>query len=268
MSFELGWLAYPALGVVAGFLAGLLGIGGGTVMVPILAMIFTEQGFAAGQVVHLSLGTSMAIIIFTALASLRAHHQHGAVLWPVVRDITPGILAGTALGSVFAAGASTRTLALIFTVFVVLIALQMLINIKPPPGRALPGRLGVAGVGIGIGVVSALVAIGGGALTVPFLTWCNVRMQTAIGTSAAVGLPIALGGSIGYAVTGWATPGLPPYSLGFVYLPAVLGVISASLCTAPLGARCAHRLPVPVLKRAFAGVLILLSLKMLLTVFA
>lgn len=263
MDFSIWWLAYLGLGLFVGFVAGLLGIGGGTVLVPILAMIFTAQGFAPEHVLHLALGSSMATIIFTAIASLRAHHKHGAVIWPVVRDITPGILLGTGLGTLVASRIPTRELAIFFTVFVALIALQMLANLKPAPTRQLPGRLGTAGVGVGIGIVSALVAIGGGALTVPFLTWCNVRMQSAIGTSAAVGLPIALGGTIGYVWNGLHVSGLPAQSVGFVYLPAVAFVMVASITTAPLGAKLAHRLPVATLKRIFAGVLILLSLKML-----
>jgi len=266
MDFSIWWLAYLALGLFVGFVAGLLGIGGGTVMVPILTMMFAAQGFAGEHVLHLALGTSMATIIFTAMSSLRTHHQHGAVIWPVVRNITPGILLGTALGTVVASWISTRALAIFFTVFVSLIAVQMLLNAKPAPSRALPGALGTAGVGVGIGLVSALVAIGGGALTVPFLSWCNVRIQTAIGTSAAVGLPIALGGTVGYVFNGLAASGLPAYSLGFVYLPAVLFVMLASVSTAPLGARLAHRLPVATLKRIFAAVLIALSLKMLMSV--
>lgn len=264
MDFNMWWLAYLGLGLFAGFAAGLLGIGGGTLMVPILVMLFDAQGFAHEHVLHLALGTSMAVIIFTALSSLHTHHQHGAVIWPVVARITPGILAGTALGTVVASGFSTRGLAIFFTIFVAVIAIQMLANIKPKPSRALPGMAGLSGVGLGIGMISALVAIGGGALTVPFLTWCNVRIQHAIGTSAAVGLPIALGGAAGYIFNGWAVSGLPDHSVGFVYLPGLLFVMLASMSTAPLGARLAHRLPVAVLKKIFAGVLIALSLKMLL----
>ncbi|MEY3200701.1 MAG: hypothetical protein RIR70_251 [Pseudomonadota bacterium] len=263
MDVSIWWLTYLALGLFVGFVAGLLGIGGGTVMVPVLAMIFTAQGFSQDHVLHLALGTSMATIIFTAISSARSHHLHGAVIWPVVRDITPGILLGTLLGTLVASRVSTRGMAIFFTVFVVLIALQMLANIKPKPSRGLPGRLGTSSVGLGIGMVSALVAIGGGALTVPFLTWCNVRVQDAIGTSAAVGFPIAVGGTVGYIWNGLHANSLPAASVGFIYLPALLFVMAASVTTAPLGARLAHRLPVATLKRIFAGVLILLSAKML-----
>lgn len=263
------WLAYTALGVFTGFFAGMLGIGGGLVMVPTLTLMFAAQAaFPATEVLHLALGTSMATILFTALASLRAHHRHGAVLWPVVTQITPGILLGTLLGTLFAASVPARPLALFFTGFVCLIALQMILDIKPKPSRELPGTGGVLAVGTGIGAISALVAIGGGSLTVPFLTWCNVRVQNAIGTSAAVGFPIALGGSLGYIVNGWEQPGLPAWSLGYIYLPAFIWLVPASMLSAPLGASLAHRLPVRTLKRLFAGILILLAAKMSWGIFA
>lgn len=255
--------AFLGLGACAGFFAGLLGVGGGIVMVPVLVMLFDAQGFAANLGVHLALGTSMAAILFSALAGLRAHHRHGAVIWSVVRDITPGILLGTALGTLVARHIPTRALALIFAVFVVFLAAQMIFNLKPAPTRQLPGRFAIASAGAGIGVISSLLAVGGGALTVPFLTWCNVRMHQAIGTSAAVGFPIALGGTLGYIVNGMAAGGLPPYSLGFVYLPGLAGIVAASVVTAPIGARTAHRLPVATLRRIFAAVLVLLAGKML-----
>lgn len=264
----LWWLAYIALGLFSGFFAGMLGIGGGLVMVPTLALMFAAQAaFPSTEVLHLALGTSMAAILFTSLASLREHHRHGAVLWQIVGQITPGILAGTLLGTLFAARVPARPLALFFTVFVCLVAVQMILNLKPKPSRELPGAGGVFAVGTGIGAISSLVAIGGGSLTVPFLTWCNVRVQHAIGTSAAVGFPLALGGSLGYIFNGWEHTGLPPGSLGYVYLPALLWLVPSSMLIAPFGARLAHRLPVATLKRLFAGVLILLAGKMLWSLF-
>ncbi|HPT51211.1 MAG TPA: sulfite exporter TauE/SafE family protein [Accumulibacter sp.] len=257
-------LAYIALGLFTGLFAGMLGIGGGLVMVPALTLLFAAQaGFPSGEVLHLALGTSMATILFTALASLRAHHRHGAVLWPVVAQITPGILAGTLLGTLFASSVPAKPLAIFFTLFVCVIAAQMILNLKPKASRELPGTAGVFAVGLGIGAISALVAIGGGSLTVPFLTWCNVRVQNAIGTSAAVGFPIAIGGSLGYIYNGWNHAGLPPWSMGYIYLPALVALVPASMLTAPLGAKLAHRLPVATLKRLFAGVLIALAAKML-----
>lgn len=259
-------LAYLLLGIVTGFLAGLFGIGGGAVMVPALTVMFAAQGFAPDYVVHLALGTSMATIIPTSLSSLRAHHRHGAVLWPAVRALAPGILLGTFAATFLASGLSPRPLAIFFCLFMSYVAAQMILNRKPSPSRQLPGPVGMSAVGGGIGAVSALVAIGGGTLTVPFLSWCNVRLQTAIGTSAAVGLPIALAGASGYLINGWGTPGLPANSLGFIYWPAVIAMAAASLFSAPIGARLAHRLPVAALKKLFAALIILLALQMLRTV--
>jgi len=264
------WIAaYLALGAFAGVFAGMLGIGGGLVLVPALALMFAAQAqFPAGEILHLALGTSMASIIFTAIASIRTHHRHGAIRWDLVKAITPGILLGTGLGTLVAANVPTRPLAVFFTFFVCLVAVQMALNLKPKSTRELPGPVGVAGVGLGIGVLSSLVAIGGGSLTVPFLTWCNVRIQQAIGTSAAVGLPIAIGGTLGYVFNGWGKAGLPAGSLGYVYLPALAILVAATMVTAPFGARLAHRLPVATLKRIFAGLLILLAAKMLWNLFS
>jgi len=261
--------AYLALGAFAGFFAGMLGIGGGLVMVPLLTMIFSAQtAFPTGEVLHIALGTSMAAIIFTSFASLRTHHQHGAVLWNVVSAITPGILLGTLVGALLASKVPVKALGLFFTGFVCLVAAQMAFNLKPKPSRTLPGYGGIAATGFGIGALSALVAIGGGSMTVPFLTWCNVRVQQAIGTSAAVGLPIAVGGTAGYLYNGWNVPELPVGSLGFVYLPALVGMVLASMLTARLGARIAHRLPIMTLRRLFSAVLILMAVKMLWGLFA
>ena len=258
------YLAYIGLGLFTGFSAGMLGIGGGLLMVPTLTMIYGAQaGFPLAEALHMALGTSMATILFTSLSSLRTHHQHGAVIWKVVRQITPGILLGTLLGTLLASRVPARPLAVFFTAFVCVIALQMILNLKPKPTRQLPEASGIFGVGVIIGSISALVAVGGGAFTVPFLTWCNVRVQKAIGTSAAVGFPVALGGSLGYLYNGWGHAELPPWSLGFVYLPALFWMILPSMLMAPVGARLAHRLPVATLKRIFACLLVALAAKML-----
>ncbi|MFZ2627639.1 MAG: sulfite exporter TauE/SafE family protein [Rugosibacter sp.] len=257
------FLAYLAVGAFAGFFAGLLGIGGGAVIVPMLVLIFSAQGFPDGHLMHLVLGTSMATIIFTASMSLRTHHQHQAVNWPVVKTFSPGIIVGTLLGAQLAAHVPTRPLAIFFSVFMLYVVLQFFINAKPKPSRELPGRWGMAGVGFVIGGFSALAAVGGGSLTVPFLIWCNIKMHQAIGTSAAVGLPIALAGSVGYMLSGYSATGLPAGSFGFIYLPALAGTVIAGAIFAPIGARLTHRLPVPTLKKIFAGVLLLLLAKML-----
>lgn len=267
MPFEL-IAAYLLTGAVAGFFAGLLGVGGGVVVVPVLAMLFAAQGFPEREVLHLALGTSMATILFTALSSLRAHHAHQAVLWPVMRRLTPGILLGTLLGAQLAGRLSSRALSIFFVAFMLFVAAQMIADRRPRPGRCLPGWPGLSLAGGVIGALSSLVAIGGGALTVPFLIWCNVRPHQAIGTSAAVGLPIAVGGTVGYVWNGWGHTGLPAGSLGFVYLPALAIILVASVLAAPFGARLAHRLPVRVLRRIFAGLLLLLAAKMLGSLYA
>lgn len=268
MDFDIWWLSYPLLGAFVGFFAGLLGVGGGGIMVPVLTSLFVAQGFGSDAVVHLALGTSMAVIVLTSLSSLRAHHNHGAVRWEIVRFITPGILAGTFAATFIASRVASRPLALFFVIFMSYVALQMLVNIRPKPSRELPGPLGLSGVGAAIGGVSALVAIGGGSLSVPFMMWCNVKVHHAIGTSAAIGLPIALAGTIGYLVNGWGDAAMPPHSLGFIYLPALVLVSAVSMFTAPLGAKLAHRLPVATLKKIFAGVLMALCAKMLHSLYA
>jgi uncharacterized membrane protein YfcA len=232
-------------------------------MVPVLALMFAAQGFPGVHLMHLALGTSMAAIVFTSIASLRAHHQHGAVQWPIVRRIAPGILLGTFAGAQLASLIPTRPLAMFFTVFMSYVAFQMLANIKPKPSRQLPGTSGMFAVGGGIGAISALVAIGGGSLSVPFMTWCNVKMHHAIGTSAAIGLPIALAGTLGYLIGGSGASDLPDASFGFIYLPALAACVAMSMLTAPWGAWAAHKLPVPTLKKIFAGLILLLLAKML-----
>ena len=263
------WLSYIALGGFTGFFAGMLGIGGGLVMVPMLTMLFAAQGiFPPGEVLHIALGTSAAAIVFTSLSSMRAHHQHQAVLWKVVSQITPGILLGTLLGTFFASSIDARPLAVFFTCFVCFVALQMVLDIKPKATRELPGTLGVIATGTGIGAISSLVAIGGGSFTVPFLSWGNVPVRKAIGTSAAVGFLLARGGALGYMFNGYGHAGLPPFSLGYVYLPALAWVVLPSMLVAPVGARVAHRVPVATLKRVFAGLLIVLAGRMLWKLFS
>lgn len=260
------WLLYLGLGAFAGVLAGLLGVGGGLVIVPILTFIFIAQQMPAEHILHLALGTSLASIMFTSVSSLRAHHQRGAVDWSVVRRITPGIMAGTFLGSWVAAQLSTGFLKGFFVMFLYFVAVQMLLDIRPHPHRQLPGPTAMFGVGGVIGGVSSLVGIGGGSMSVPFMVWCNVALRNAIGTSAAIGFPIALAGAAGYVVNGLGAA-LPPHTLGFVYLPALLGVSAASMLTAPLGAKLAHALPIGGLKKIFALLLIVMGTKMLLGLF-
>ncbi len=259
---------YIAVGAVAGILAGLLGIGGGLVIVPMLVFAFTRQGIPPQHIMHLALGTSMASIVFTSVSSFLAHHRRGAVHWDVVKRIVIGILVGTFLGSCIAARLSTGFLNGFFVLFLYYVAVQMLLDKKPKPSRSLPGNVGMFAVGNLIGAVSSLVGIGGGTLSVPFMVWCNIPVHHAIGTSAAIGFPIAIAGTIGYLVNGFHAADLPAYSLGFLYLPALVGIVIASVLTAPLGVRIAHALPVQQLKKVFAVILIVVATRMAVGVMA
>lgn len=258
-------ITYLTVGIVAGILAGLLGIGGGLIIVPMLIFCFTLQHLPHEVIMHLALGTSMASIIFTSVSSFWAHHKRGAVHWPAVRRITPGIMAGTFLGTYVAAHLSTNLLKGFFVVFLYYVAIQMLKGSKPKAGREFPGVMGMSIVGGGIGVISSLVGIGGGTISVPFMLWCNLGLHQAIGTSAAIGFPIAVSGALGYVVNGLSAQGLPSFSVGYVYLPALAGIVLASVITAPVGVRLAHSLPVQKLKRLFAILLFVVATKMLMS---
>ncbi len=254
---------YLFAGMFAGLLSGLFGVGGGLIIVPILVAVFTGLAFPQQYIMHLALGTSLATIIFTSIASTRAHHNRSNVDWQTVSRIAPGIILGTLLGTVVASSLQTGWLEAIFAAFVFLAATQILLNFSPDPSREMPGMFGTGLAGIGIGLVSSLVGIGGGTLSVPFLVYCNTTIKKAIGTSAAIGLPIALSGAVGYVANGLRAEALPEYSLGYVYLPALFGIVLASSLTAPYGARLAHWLPAMALKRAFAILLYLIGLNML-----
>ncbi|MHB9118800.1 MAG: sulfite exporter TauE/SafE family protein [Burkholderiales bacterium] len=255
-------LLYALTGAFVGLLAGLLGVGGGLVIVPVLSLAFAAQHFPDGHILHLAIGTSLASILFTSLSSLRAHHSHGAVDWRIVGVITPGIVLGTLAGSLLASHLSTPFLKGFFVCFELYVGTQMLLNLRPKPSRQLPSSPGMLAAGGVIGGVSSLVGIGGGTLSVPFMTWCNISMHRAIGTSAAIGFPIALAGTAAYIASGLKVADLPAASVGFLYLPALAGLAAASMLTAPFGARLAHRLPVAKLKKAFAFLLYVLAIRM------
>ncbi len=257
------WWAYLAIGLAVGFLAGLLGIGGGMVMVPMLVFVFTTKGFPAEHMMHLALATALATIVFTSLSSVRAHHRHGGVDWPVARAMAPGILAGSLAAALVAGFIPTRPLAAFFTGFMFYAAAQMFVEINPRAARQLPGRAGLFAAGAGIGSISSVLAAGGAFLSIPFLAWCNMPLKRAIGTAAANGFPIAVAGTVGYVAQGMRVRGLPEWSLGYVYLPALLLIVAASMPMAPLGARLAHRLPVRRLRVVFALMLFALGLRML-----
>lgn len=260
------FIAFLVLGLFTGFFAGLFGIGGGGIMVPVLTLLFSAH-FGAAHALHMALATSMAAIVPTALSSLRTHNFHKAVLWPVVWRLAPGVLVGTFLSTFLAKYLSVFSLAIFFACFMFFVAAQMIVNRPPKAARQLPSAPVIVATGSGIGAVSALVAIGGGTLTVPFLLWCNIALPVAIGTSAAVGFPIALAGALGYWVNGLSVAGLPAFSLGYIYMPAVLLMASMSFITATFGARLAHKLPLVLLKKLFAALLVGLSVEMLYSIF-
>ena len=249
-----------ALGAAGGLMAGLLGVGGGMVLVPFITAMLGARGVPLEISVKMGIATGMATIVFTSISSQLSHHRRGAVRWDFVRSIAPGILIGAALASlgVFSL-LKGQWLALIFGIFVAFSATQMLLGKQPKAQRTMPGLGGRLAVGTGIGFLSGLVGAGGGFISVPFMTWCNVAMHQAVGTSAAIGLPIALFNSIGYAISGAGLPGRPEYALGYIWLPALLTLVSCSVLTAPLGARLAHALDVQPLKRIFALLLYALA---------
>ena len=257
-------LFYLTLGLFAGVMAGLLGVGGGLIIVPTLAWIFHHQQVDDAIVMHLAIGTSLATIVVTSISSVRAHHRRGAVLWPIFWRLTPGIVVGAWLGAAIADALPSAVLSKVFAVFVLTVAAQMGFGAKPAPHRELPGTTGMLTAGGVIGAVSAIVGIGGGSLTVPFLTWCNIAIRQAVATSSACGLPIALAGALGFVVTGLNATGRPDWSLGYVYGPALVGITLTSMLSAPLGAKLAHTLPTDMLKKVFAVFLTLVGVKMLL----
>jgi uncharacterized membrane protein YfcA len=252
------------LGLCTGFLAGLLGIGGGMIMVPFLTYMLGSRGVGPDLAVKMAIATSMATIIFTSISSVRAHHKKNAVRWDLVKGLAPGIVMGSLIGSlgIFAFAKGTY-LALFFALFVSFSATQMFLDKKPAPTRQVPAFKGLLGAGGLIGLLSGLVGAGGGFISVPFMTWCNVAIHNAVATSAALGFPIALANVAGYIVSGQTVQNLPDYSFGYLWLPALVVIATCSVLMAPMGAATAHKLPVKQLKRVFASVLYLLAAYML-----
>ncbi|CBL46420.1 Conserved hypothetical protein [gamma proteobacterium HdN1] len=256
-------LLYPLIGAVAGILAGLLGVGGGVVIVPVLIFAFHWQGISENVLTHMAIGTSLATILMTSLGSIRQHHRAHAVRWSVAGTLSIGLVIGAVMGAWFADSLKGRVIQILFAIFALFVAAKMLFGSKPQASRQLPSISGMVGAGGVIGFASAIFGIGGGSLTVPFLVWCNLRMQEAVGTSAACGFPIALAGASAFVWTGWMAADLPPYSFGYLYLPALVGIAITSVPFAQVGARMAHRLPAATLKKVFAVLLVAASLKLL-----
>jgi uncharacterized membrane protein YfcA len=255
--------ALCAMGVFGGFAAGLLGIGGGMILVPFMTMIFTALDFPPSLIVHMAIATCLATILFTSISSVRAHHLRGAVRWDIVRLFTPGILAGSWIGPWIGKQMNTMVMALFFGIFVAVAATQMLIDTKPAGQHPLPGKGAMFAAGGGIGILAGLVGAGGGFVSIPFMTWYSVRIHNAVATSAALGFPIALAGTLANIWFGMGEAGLPAHSLGFIYLPALAVISTASVLMAPLGARTAHKWPVQRLRRVFAYILYALAVYML-----
>jgi len=265
--------SYLAIGAASGLLAGLFGVGGGVIVVPALILLFSqamqtgpispgEIGMASEWIPHLAIGTSLAAIVGTGAASTHAHHRRGAVRWDLVARLAPGIVLGALFGAVVAGFMPELWLKRIFAVFLTYVGARLLIPRKAHRDGILPGPAGMWSAGGGIGALSALVGIGGGTLTVPFLSNRGIDMRNAVGTSAACGLPIAIAGAIGFMIVGWGREGLPSGTSGFIYWPAVGAILLASMPTAPLGAHLAHSLPVPLLRRLFGVFLLLVALRL------
>ena len=256
-------IIYLLIGAIAGFAAGLFGVGGGLIIVPILYIVFTQLNYDPSALMHMAVGTSLATIIVTSISSVTAHHKKGAVMWDVVKVMAGGVIIGTFAATFLAAYLKSAQLALFFAIFMAYVSIQMAIDKKPKPSRELSSSPSLFSVGSLIGIVSALVSIGGGSLTVPYLIWQNVDLKKAIATSAAIGFPLSIAGTVGYIVNGMMHSSNTEMMLGFVYLPGVVLISIMSYFTAPFGAKMAHRLPVGKLKKIFALLLMALSLKML-----
>lgn len=257
---------YLVLGVFVGIMAGLLGVGGGVVLVPILDIALPYEGINETVIHHMALATSMGSIMFTSVSSARSHNKRGTVRWDIVKAMTPGLLLGTLAGTFVVSGIPTKPLKIIFAVFLSYTSIQMILDMKPKASFHLPGNLGLLLAGGCIGVISSFVGIGGGALIIPFLVMCNVPMLNVIGASAAMGFPIAIAGTAGYIYNGWGNAALPDYSLGFIYLPALVGLVITSMLAAPYGVKLSHSLPVKTLKKCFGIILAAMAIRMIYSV--
>jgi len=245
------------IGSIAGILAGLLGVGGGVVLVPVLAWIFHgNPAIPVANLMQVVIGTTLATIVITSISSIIAHHRHQAILWNLVWQLTPGIIIGALFGACIASILPSKFLYNFFAIFILLVAIQLTFNLYPTVHKQLPSKLIMRLVGTTIGLFSSLVGIGGGSMTVPFLVWCNTSVRNAVATSAACGFPIAVAGTIGFIITGWQE--------GYIYWPALVGIAPASLLFAPLGAKLAHTIPTTMLKKFFAIFLAMVGCKMLL----
>jgi uncharacterized membrane protein YfcA len=257
------WPAYLAIGAFVGFVAGLIGAGGGMAIVPMLVFVFTAKAFPAEHIVHMALATSMATIPFTSASSVRAHDANNGVDWSIVIGMLPGLALGAVGGALLAGLIPGKALAIFFSAFILYSGINMFLEAKPRSGRALPGRFGLAVFGAVVAALASFLAAGAAFMTVPYMTWCNVPIRRAIGTAAAIGFPLSLASSLGYIYAGWNAPGLPAYSFGYVYLPALAMIAATSMFAAQAGARLSQRTPVRRLRQMFGILLLLLAAAML-----
>lgn len=255
------WWAYPLIGGFVGLIAGMLGAGGGLLIVPLLVIIFEAKGFALQHTLHLAIGTCMASIPFTSIFSAWSHHRVGAVRWDIFQALLPGLIVGALAGAIFVGSIDVKVLTVLFIAYVYYASLRMLFVRKPKPTQSLPGRAGMTGMGVVIGGVSSLVAIAGAAISVPFMLRANVGMHQAVATSAAIGLPVSIAATVGYAMGG-SDPNLPPYTLGYIYIPALIGVAIGTSLTAPVGARLSHKISANILRTGFALILLVLATRL------
>ncbi|TYP85836.1 MULTISPECIES: sulfite exporter TauE/SafE family protein [Nitrosomonas] len=259
-------LLYAALGALVGFMSGLFGVGGSGILVPLLASLFAYQGIGTGQPVHLALGTALTCMIVTSAVSTRAHNARGSVEWKVVGGMTLGILVGAYAASQVAAKVNVAYIALFFAFFMGLVAMQIFIGWQPKPSNKPMRHHTLISVGMSIGAISALAAVGGSLLTILYLSYKNIEFKKAIGTSAAIGFPIAIAGAAGYMIGGWSATSDIPYTVGYLYAPAFITISITSIIAAPVGVRLSHNLPAGYMKKIFAVTSLLLSIKMCLSV--
>ncbi len=263
------WWLYPPIGALVGFMAGLLGIGGGMVLVPILLFVFGSQspqtGFPSEHLMHMALATAMATIPFTSAASVSAHHAREGVDWKIVTGMLPGLAFGAVLAALVAGKVPSRPLAIFFAAFILYAATSMFFDLTPAGKRTLPGRVGLAFVGSIVSFLASFVAAGAAFMTIPFMAWCNVPLKRAVGTAAGIGFPLGVAASVGYAIAGMRAGPMPDWSLGFIYLPALLLIVPPSVLVAPLGARVSQRMPVKQLRIVFALTLYAIAIRMVIS---
>lgn len=250
-------------GAVGGLLAGLFGIGGGLILVPILVVLFKVQQFPSDSIMHMAVATSLATVVLTSISAILAHHRLRAVLWDKVFFMAPGILIGSVMGAAIADRVSADALRIVFAFFLICVGLQMALQIKPVAGEKKPSRVSDAFAATVIGAISALLGIGGGTMTVPYLVRGGYSVRNAVGIASACGLPIAIGGTVSYMFLGYGKSGLPEGCWGYVYLPAFAGIVLLSTMTAPLGALLANKLPAQLMKRYFSILMFVMALKLL-----